>query len=340
MLKKFEKLLIIKPSSLGDIVHSLAFLSVIKENFPMIRIHWVVAKGFEDLLTEHPLIEKVIVINKDKWKSIINLPQTFKDFLKLSNQLKIEKYSIAIDLQGLLRSAIITALSRANIRWGFKEGRELSPLFYNRKLTASIDLHAVLRYLEMAKILGCTVNSIKFPLPQEQEPDWLKHFDNYIAIIPSARWQSKNWPIPYFVNLIKMLPYNFIVVGSKSDEALAYNIEEYTQGKAKSVAGKTSLKKLIAVFKKSLFVITPDTGTMHLAVACGKKVVALFGPTSSNRTGPFGEGHLVIKSPATCSPCFRKFCSELKCMKEITPQMVYNKIEKWREYEISSGKSW
>lgn len=335
MLKNIEKLLIIKPSSLGDIVHSLAFLNSIKENFPSLQVHWMVAKGFEDLLTGHPMIDRVILIEKEKWKSIVHFPKTIKDFLNLRKILMKEAYPLAVDLQGLLRSGIITALSGAKIRYGFKESRELSTIFYNKVISAPVKLHAVIRYLEMAKALGCKINSINFPLPIEKEPEWLKDFNDYIVIIPSARWQSKNWPIPYFVELIKMLPHNFIVVGSGSDKTLASNIEEFSQGKAKSVAGNTTLRELIAVFKKSLFVITPDTGTMHLAVACGKKVVALFGPTSPLRTGPFGEGHLVINSQAQCSPCFRKTCPELKCMKEITPEIVYNRIIKWRENEIS-----
>jgi len=331
MLKGIEKLLIIKPSSLGDIVHSLAFLNAVKENFPSVKIHWIVAKGFEDLLSGHNLIEKVFVINKDKWKSIKNISSTIKEFSDLSNQLKNEKYDITVDLQGLIRSGIITYLSKAPLKVGFKEAREFSHFFYNVKVSAPLEKHAVLRYLEVAKTLGCETKSIKFPLPPAKQPEWLKEFENFIVIIPSARWQTKNWPIPYFVELINMLPYKAVVVGSKADMDEALKIEEYTKGKAKSVAGKTTLKELISVFNKALFVITPDTGTMHLAVACDKKVVAVFGPTDPQRTGPFGEGHLVIKSELKCSPCFKKFCEDKKCMKEITPQIVYNKIKKWRK---------
>mgnify|MGYP001143037758 CR=1 FL=1 len=329
MLKEIEKLLIIKPSSLGDIVHSLAFLNAVKEWSPMIKIHWVIAKGYEDLLIDHPLIEKVIVIDKDKWRNIKNLPQTLKDFSHLRKQLKTDNYPIAVDLQGLLRSGIIIALCGAKIKCGFKEGREFSRLFYNKIISAPMHLHAVLRYLEIAKMLGCPVTSIKFPLPPEKEPEWLKKYSNYVTIIPSSKWMSKNWPISYFIELIKMLPYNFIVVGSKEDKDIGEKIEECTNGKAKSVAGKTTLKELIAVFKKSLFVITPDTGTMHLAVACGKKVVAIFGPTSPERTGPFGNEHLVIKSNENCSPCFKKSCTDLRCMRNLTPEKIFN-IIKWR----------
>ncbi|WP_353684880.1 lipopolysaccharide heptosyltransferase I [Thermodesulfovibrio sp. 3907-1M] len=338
MLERVKKLLLVKPSSLGDIVHSLAFLNAVKENFPDVKIHWIVSKEFEELLTEHPLIDKVITVDKNRWKNLKNIALTAREFQSLRRLLKNENYDIAVDLQGLLRSGVITWLSGASIRVGFKEAREFSSCFYNKKISVSLDIHAVLRYLEVAKALGCKINSVKFPVPQAKEPDWLSEFDDFVVIIPSTRWQSKNWCLPYFVELIKMLPYDFLIVGSKSDESDALKIEGYSQGKAKSIAGKTTLKELIAIFKKSLFVITPDTGTMHLAVACGKKVVAIFGPTSPERTGPFGEGHLIIKSPVQCSPCFRKTCSEFKCMKEITPQMVYNRIINWREYEISKRK--
>ncbi|HHW20993.1 lipopolysaccharide heptosyltransferase I [Thermodesulfovibrio thiophilus] len=330
MLEYIQKLLLIKPSSLGDIVHSLAFVNTLKENFPSIKIHWIVSNGFEDILTKHPLIDRVIVINKDKWKSFKHLDFTIKEFSRLKKQLKKESYDIAVDLQGLLRSGIITWLSKAPIRVGFKEARELSHIFYNKKVSVSIDKHAVLRYLEVARFLGCRVNSVKFPLPHVKTPEWLEEFENFVVIIPSARWQSKNWPVSYFVELIKMLPYNFLIIGTKFDETRASEIEKYSEGKAKSVAGKTSLKDLISLLNKSLFVITPDTGTMHLAVACGKNVVAIFGPTKAERTGPFGNGHLIIQSEASCSPCFKKSCSNLKCMESITPEMVYNKIVNWR----------
>ncbi len=331
MLKGNEKILIVKPSSLGDIVHSLAFLHVIKENFPSIQVHWVVAKGFEDLLIEHPLVEKVIIVDKDKWKRIKNLSHTVKEFSSLKTLLKKEKYDITIDLQGLLRSGLITWFSNSPIKVGFREGREFSPFFYNTVVSASIEQHAVLRYLEIARALGCKINSVKFPLPEDKEPHWLRDYNDYIVVIPNARWQSKNWPIPYFVELVKRLDSHFLIVGSKGDKEVAKKIEEYSEGKATSVAGMTSLRELIAVFKKGTFVITPDTGTMHLAVASGKRVVAIFGPTSHLRTGPFGEGHLVIRSDLSCSPCFKKNCVEHFCMREITPERVYNSISEWRK---------
>lgn len=330
MLKGSEKVLVIKPSSLGDIIHSLPFLNALKETYPKLNIHWVVAKGFEELLEGHPLIEKVYLVDKERWKSL-KLSYILNDFNQLRKKLREQNYNYAVDLQGLLRSGIITWLSGAKVKVGFREARELSPLFYDLKVSASVDIHAVDRYLEVAKFLGAKVDSPKYPLPEAETPPWLSKFEKYAVIIPSARWQSKQWPLPYYVEVINRLPYKFMVTGSKADQSLAQKLEEYSKGKAISLAGKTTLRELISVFKGSLFVLTPDTGTMHLAVATGAKVIALFGPTDPKRTGPYGEGNIVLKSSLPCSPCFRKNCVEQKCMRELTPEQV---IEKIKEYSL------
>lgn len=326
MLKGSEKLLVIKPSSLGDIIHSLPFLNALKETYPELKIHWIVAKGFEEILEGHPLIEKLYLVDKERWKSL-KLTNIVNDFNQLRKKLRHQKYDYAVDLQGLLRSGIMTWLSGAKVKVGFREARELSSLFYDLKVSASFENHAVDRYLEVAKFLGTKFNKVKFPLPEPETPRWLSKFEEYAVIIPSARWQSKQWPLPYYVEVINRLPYKFLVTGSKADQSLAQKIEEYSRGKAISVAGKTTLRELISVFKGSLFVLTPDTGTMHLAVASEAKVIALFGPTDPNRTGPYGEGNIVLKSSLPCSPCFRKTCGDQKCMRELTPEQVIEKIK-------------
>jgi len=119
MLEYIQKLLLIKPSSLGDIVHSLAFVNTLKENFPSIKIHWIVSNGFEDILTKHPLIDRVIVINKDKWKSFKHLDFTIKEFSRLKKQLK-KKVMILLLIYRILRSGIITWLSKAPIELDLK----------------------------------------------------------------------------------------------------------------------------------------------------------------------------------------------------------------------------
>ena len=160
-----QKILIIKPSSLGDIVHSLPFLNAIRDRFPKSEIHWVVARGLEGLLEGHPMISKLWIINKDNWKKIKNIKGTVSELKDLFKSLKKEKFDIVVDLQGLLRSGVLAAATGASVRIGFSEAREGSRIFYTHRVKGGKDIHAVDRYLKIAKFLGSDVADIKFPFP-------------------------------------------------------------------------------------------------------------------------------------------------------------------------------
>ena len=153
-----QKILIVKPSSLGDVVHSLPFLNAMKTCFPEAEIHWVIAKGLEGLLDGNPMIERLWVINKDAWKKIDNAKNTVTEIRNLFKGLKKEKFDLVIDLQGLLRSGIITKSTGAPVRIGFQEAREGSRFFYTHKVKGGKDIHAVDRYLKIASVLGCDVS--------------------------------------------------------------------------------------------------------------------------------------------------------------------------------------
>jgi heptosyltransferase-1 len=135
LIKDPRKILIIKPSSLGDVVHSLPFLNVIRTCVPKAEIHWVIAKGFEGLLEGHPMVNKLWIINKDKWKKIKNVKGTINELKGLFKELKKEKFDLVLDLQGLLRSGILTSATSAPVRIGFAEAREGSKFFYTHKVT-------------------------------------------------------------------------------------------------------------------------------------------------------------------------------------------------------------
>src|SRR3990172_9912268 len=154
-IKKCKKILVVKPSSLGDIVHSLPFLNSLKTCFPKAEIHWVIAKGLEGLLECHPMVDRLIVINKDMWKELSRTKDTIKEVRQLLKDIRNEQYDLAVDLQGLFRSGIITMATRAPVRMGFSEAREGSSLFYNVRVKGGKDVHAVERYMKIAGALGC-----------------------------------------------------------------------------------------------------------------------------------------------------------------------------------------
>ncbi|MDI6889920.1 MAG: lipopolysaccharide heptosyltransferase I [Thermodesulfovibrionales bacterium] len=326
-----KKILIVKPSSLGDVVHSLPFLNAVKERFPKAEIHWVVAKGLEGLLTGHPMIHKVWLINKDMWKKTTHIPHSFKELHTLFRKLRKEHFDIVVDLQGLLRSGIITMMTGAPLRVGFKEAREGSRFFYTHKVKGGRDIHAVDRYLKIAHSLGCNITDVCFPFPLSSNSSLITHHSSlardYAVMVPGARWKTKRWPPEKFGELSSLLPLRTTIVGSKGDMSTANEIITLSNGKSISLAGKTDLKELIEVIRSARFVVSNDSGPMHIAAALGIPVFAIFGPTDPMRTGPYGKGHIIIREDLTCSPCFRKKCNDLKCMKSLSAEKVYGVIK-------------
>lgn len=332
ILKKVpKKILVVKPSSLGDVVHSLPFLNSIRTCFPRAEIHWVIAKGLEGLLEGHPMVNRLIIINKDMWKRISNAGRTLQEIRRLFKDLREERYDLVIDLQGLFRSGIISAATSAPVRIGFAEAREGSRFFYTDSISGGRDVHAVDRYMRVAGALGCYSADIIFPFPLINDGpgiiyDMKKSPGDYAVIVPGARWDTKIWPAERFGKVASMLSLHSVVIGSKKDIALAEKVVALSQGKALSVAGNTTLGELVALMRGAKIVISNDSGPMHIAAGFNIPVVAIFGPTSPQRTGPYGKGHIVIKSDLPCAPCFKRKCGDLKCMDGITADIVYEKI--------------
>jgi heptosyltransferase-1 len=307
-----KKILIIKPSSLGDIVHSLPVLDVLHRCFPDPEIHWLVAKGFEGMLEGHPMLKKLWIIHKD---------------------LKAENFDYVIDLQGLLRSGVIAKATGAPVRVGFAEAREGSRMFYTHTVAGGREVHAVDRYLKVPAFLGCDISEVRFPLPPfdsslEAVPS---EGSGYAVMCPGARKPVNRWPAERFGKLASMLPLKTVVVGSKGDRRLADEVMEASGGKALSIAGKTDLKGLIGIIKHARIMVTNDTGPMHIAAALGIPVFAIFGAANPARTGPYGDGHTIIRKEISCSPCYRRNCEEPVCMEMIKVKEVAAIINKFLE---------
>lgn len=337
MMKKLfkskpKKILIIKPSSLGDVIHSLPFLSAVHNRFPHSEIHWVIAKGLEPLLAEHPMISRLWIIDKDRWKILRRLRQTAIEVKDIFSALRNEKYDLAVDLQGLLRSGILIKSTLAPVRIGFSEAREGSTFLYTHKVAGGCDIHAVDRYLKIAFDLGCDISDPQFPMPAIDETEnvkTIKHeLGRYAVIIPGARKEANKWPAERYADLAAKLKKNFLVVGSRADEELGRKIESCSGGFARSIAGQTNLIELCSIIKDADYVVSNDTGPMHIAAAYGVPVVAIFGPANPARTGPYGSGHVVVQSGLDCAPCYKRRCRDPKCMTSITVDIVYDAIVK------------
>lgn len=317
----YKKILIIKPSALGDIVHTLPFLAAVHDRFPEAEIHWVVARGLHRFLEDHPMITKLWIMDKDKWKKIARLHRSVPEILSFGKALSAERFDVSIDLSGLLRSGLITWAAGARDRLGFSDSDEGSPFFYTHKIKGGRNIHAIDRYLKLAGLMGCDVSTVTYPMPPF--PGNVSNFsflpEQFCVIAPSAGKEANRWPADRFGQLAAALPIRSVVISNSADAPLVDEVVAAGKGKAVSMAGKTDLKELVALISRASFFISNDTGPMHIAAALNIPVFALFGPANPTRTGPYGNFHTILRKEISCSPCYRKKpCTHWSCMEELS----------------------
>lgn len=328
---RVNRILIVKPSALGDIVHSMPFLYALKQRFPWARIDWVVAHGLHTFLEGHPMINRLWVIKKDQWKKLGRLRLTLKEINDLRRGLAEQHYDVCIDLSGLFRSGVISAFSKAPVRLGFKESDEGSPFFYTHKIHGSMNIHAIDRYLKIAEFMGCRTDRIIYPFaPFNPNPRICKNLpEKYAIISPSAGKPANRWPAQRYGELASRLDMPVVVIASWAEADIARKVVEASKGNAVSIAGQTGLKDLLAVIQKARFFICNDTGPMHMAAALNVPVFAIFGPANPVRTGPYGAIHTVISKDYPCAPCYAwQPCKKwgFRCMQDLSVDAVFDMI--------------
>lgn len=325
------KILIIKPSALGDIIHSLPFLAALHKRYPEAEIHWVVAKGLHTFLEDHPLIDRLWIMDKEGWKKIDRFRRTLAEINAFRKGLRNEHFDISVDLSGLLRSGLITWAAGATYRLGFSDSDEGSPFFYTHKIVGGEQIHAIDRYLKLAELLDCDTSQIVYPFPPLPDVSELSASlpDKFCIIAPSAGKKANRWPAKRFGQLAASLSLPSVVISSPADRDIVEEVVAASKGKAINFAGRTGLKELVSLIAKARFFVCNDTGPMHIAAALDVPVYALFGPANPIRTGPYGDSHTIIREKLTCSPCYaQKPCSKYKwrCMDDLTVEKVLQAI--------------
>ena len=336
-----DSILIVKLSAIGDVVHSLPVLEVLKKNFPGARIDWLVEEDASEVIEGHSAINRVIVSYRKSWLRRLfrggDCGLVLREIRNFSNEVRSCKYDLVIDLHGLFKSGILTGLSRGKRKIGMSGATEGGWLFYNeRPVPVDYDQHAIDRYLKITEYLNChSSNSWKGHVPVfESDKSLIDHVldsnglgkRHLIAINPMARWKTKLWEPEQFAALADRLRNDLscevVFTGSKHDREIIEDMSKIMKKRPINLAGRTSLKELAYLFTRCVALVTTDTGPMHIASAMGCRVIALFGPTAPWRTGPYGEGHRVIRTGIECSPCFKKSCKHMTCMKDITVERV------------------
>jgi len=331
-----QRLLIVKPSSLGDVVHALPALAALRRRFPWSKLAWLVKREWAAVLEGNPDLDDVLAVDLSArgWPAAIRA-------------VREGRFDLVVDLQGLLRSAVLGWASGSAVRVGFANGREGSPWFYTHRVSVpDASMHAVDRYLLLAQFLGAepeTPGPSAFCLPRDPAADarveallaaaGVRAGTMLVALNPSARWATKQWPAESFAAAGDWLQRHggvrVAVVGSGTERSAGDAVIRCMQTAPLDLVGKTSMKELIALLRRLRAFITNDSGPMHLAAAVGTPVIALFGPTDPARTGPYGEGHRVLRSGAPCSPCFSRRCAnpvEMECLTAIKPEQVIEAV--------------
>ncbi|MBI3991301.1 MAG: glycosyltransferase family 9 protein [Candidatus Omnitrophica bacterium] len=326
-----KRILILKFSSFGDIIHTIPALSSLRKGYPDSEIVWMVDERWRALLEGNPDLNSIMPVHKKKLISSLFAGQGAVNIMRSLNP------DICVDFQGLFYTGFLSRLSGAKKRVGFASAREFSPFFYTDRARIPFEgIHAVQRYLKLAVYAGGAETPAEFKIQAgEDDRRYIQPFlkeSLRIAIHPSARWNTKRWQLEKFAKVADYLAgkYNvqIIIIGAGEDVEYNSRVKSFMRSEFLDLTGKTNLKQLTALFEKIDLLITNDSGPMHLAAALGRPVLAIFGPTDPVRTGPYGQSQNVIRQVLTCSPCLKKKCNHLKCMLDIPAEVVMSAADK------------
>jgi heptosyltransferase-1 len=335
------KILILKPSSLGDVIHALPVLRLLKSHLPQSEIHWWVDRGLQPLLEGDRDLTGVFTFERKRWAG----PHRWPEMLDSVRSMRARQFDWAIDLQGLARSGIFAWLANAGLTIGLDNAREGSRegarAFYDvTPPCAAPNTHAVDRYLAVLPLLKVPVHWNFEWLPRRPEvaaridEKWNPGAGPWIVLLPGARWNNKRWPLENFVELVRLMRglggLKFVILGGADDRERGETITAENPGSCLNLAGQTSLWEMIEWVRRGRLVIANDTGPMHVAAALGRPLIALFGPTNPRRTGPYGKLNRVLQlNSLPCIPCLKSTCSyaiPLACLTRLTAAQVFAKV--------------
>jgi heptosyltransferase-1 len=338
MGKTFERIALVKLSSLGDIVHALPVAYRLRSELPQAHITWIVEAKHRQLLINCPLIDELIILNKPQWQ-IASLAQTLSELKKTYKQLREVDFDLVMELQGLIKSGLVAYITGAKHRLGFspKYCREpISACFTNEHATPNGDeQHIIEKNLSLIRYLGFATTPWQIEFPSTVAG--VKYIDDFlnrqgvgpntklIGINPGAGWITKRWGVDNYArlsdNLISRFGRKVILIWGPGEQALAEDIAQHMR-QLPVIACNTSVPQLIELIKRCGLFIAGDTGPLHLASALDIPTIALYGPSDPKRNGPYAGRHVVIHHKLECSGCYKRQCKNFKCMQLITVEEV------------------
>ena len=339
------RILVVKLSSLGDILHVLPAVHELRVQLKA-EIDWVVHPEFAALVRCFADVDNVLTFPRR---------HVLRDFKTAVAELRKKKYDLVVDLHGLFKSGLVARLARADRRLAPSYAREGSSIFFGEKAkapdgsntcTAHDSRHAVERAYDSLTALGLKVPETflraelrpadnRQPTADKSHSLTLKLLNTQplIAFAPVSRWPSKDWPLDKFGAVAKRLIADMpgaqiVILGGKNDvaagEAIIAAAGKDAANRLANLCGKTSIAESLQLLSEANLLIANDTGPVHMAAAVGTRCLVIFGPTRPDWTGPYGDGHRVITHDLPCRPCLKRKCprGDHACMVSITPEEV------------------
>jgi heptosyltransferase-1 len=365
--KQFERILLIKPSAVGDVVHALPVVAKLRQRYPKARIDWMLTPHIADLVGHHPAISNVVLFQRQAYgKPWKNWSKSTAGFSAMIAGLREARYDLVIDLHGQFRSAFFALVTGAPTRIGFDRprksvrragrplprqafvhgwtgAREGSWLAYTHRIALpTLDAHAADRYLWLGELLGFAEGPADFTLPVPAAAE--KRINALLRecgadgkplafLAPGTLWETKHWPAESFAKVANHLiasGWAVVLGGSGKDRAVCQRVQTAAP-EAIDFSGKTSVSELAALIRRAGICITNDSGPMHMAAALGSPLVAIFGPTDPLWVGPYGQPDAVVRADLPCSPCYLRRVRDCPfghaCMKQVTSDQVIARVE-------------
>jgi len=305
-------LLVVRLGAMGDLLHALPAVASLKHSFPDRPLTWVVDAAWRPLLEGNAFIDRIVTFDRRRPAA----------WLRTLRELREQSYFTAVDFQGLIKSALVAGLSRAESIVGYADAREHQATWFYSKTMVPGAAHVVDRNLELAQAAGASNLLRTFPLPagraEGQLPD-----RGFVLASPLAGWAGKQWPLEYYAELATMLAreLNLMLVlnGPPSARALLTSVPN-------ALVHLSGLSGLIDATRRATAVVGVDSGPMHLAAALGKRGVALFGPTDPARNGPYG-GSLRVFRTETALTSYKRGGLIDASMRAIRPDMLMEHLQ-------------
>lgn len=324
------RILVVRLGAMGDIVQTLPAVADLRSAMPDARIDWAVETRWKPLLDGNPSIDEAIPISLGLWRNSKSRLRSWNEARGLVRSLRARGYDLALDFQGLVKSALLAKLSDAGCVAGFEPSLQREPLaglVYSRRAGSS-SRHVVDRYRDLAAfVVGApSANPATFPLPEGTLDASLP--ERFVLASPRAGWASKQWPAAHYSELAATIWHSrnipLVVDCAPGDERHVEAIDAAAPPGA-VIPHASTIEGLIGATRAAEAVVGVDSGPLHLASAAGKPGVAIFGPTDPDRNGPYGSGIVVVRDPIA-ETTYKRGRDPSRSMHACGPAMVYDSL--------------